>query len=175
MDRRRWHRIAVDVGVLVAPAGLNFFVPSTTFWLYASPPGARIPGLGAAGFELRSTDVRIAMDAEDLRRNLAALRIVDALWDRRLARVPGSTPHVACPKWLRARVDALALPRRELDIRRLLLRSAAVLEALRLVPAYHPRGASSISYLFDLVENGLTFLLVEHRKKGASRYSLGGR
>lgn len=159
-DRRRWHRMAADVGVVVAPAGLNFLVPSTTAWLYDRPAGEEVEGVGAAGFAFRSTGVRVAVEGDDLRRHLAALRIVDALWERRLARVPGRASGVGWPAALRARVGGLALPRRELDLRGLLTRAAAVLEGLRLVPAYHPRGAKSFGYLFDLLENGLTFLLV---------------
>jgi hypothetical protein len=153
-ERQRWHTIASRIGVVAAPAGLNFVTPGTTFWLYSAPRNEDLR-VGTRGFAFRSTDVRVAPSAEGIESHLAALRIVDALWEQRAPRLPLRTP-----RWLASRLAA-AVASAEFDWRRFLVRSAAVLDRLRLVPEYHPRGEQGLSYLSDFVENGVTFLIVE--------------
>lgn len=164
---RALRRLAADVGFVLAPAGLDFVVPGTTWWLYATgadPFGAGTP----RGLRVRALDDRIAFDVGSLRANRIVLRTLDAVWRARLARAGVDAPRPTVRRAVAAQLAELAGSLRDdLPLRALTLRAAGIFEALRLVPAYHPRGAPTPGYLPDMLANGLCVLLVERARSAA--------
>jgi hypothetical protein len=154
--RERWLRVAVEVGTLVAPAGFNFVVSGTTWWLYT----ADSIGLAnlAPPWALHPTGVRVPFEPEALRRELARLSAVDALWRARLGRSRLRPPRPHVTRLLRQRIEATARELPEFALGDFVLRSAALLEATRLIPEYHRPDGAETGYVFDLLENGLTLL-----------------
>lgn len=142
--RARWRRAAVQVGVVAAPAGLNYVVSGTTYWIYDQLRVA------TDALTVRSTGVRVPLDADGVSGQLAALRIVDALWTRVALPVPRRTPH-----GFGRLIQRLALPRKTFDLGRFLHRSAIALEWIGLFGEYAEGGL----YHADFT-NGITFLLV---------------
>lgn len=148
------------VGTVVAPAGLNFVVGSTTSWLYTADQ--RPLPYGAPGFAMHADGRRIPFNADALRCHLAELQQVDAAWRVHLERVRMRLPRVAVPPQTAWRLTEVCLRDDELRLRAFVVRGAALLAALRLVPEYHVPGLRKPAgyYLFDMVENGLTLLSV---------------
>jgi len=155
--REEWLQLASEVGVIVAPAGLNFVVGSTTWWLYALDAETLVD-LVPKPWALQPTGTRLPFQPRALRRELPRLGDIDARWRAALARSQLRPPRVQiAPAMLRQ----LKATERELPgfaLRDFIVRSAALLEGLRLIPEYHRPDEPGPGYLFDLLENGLTTL-----------------
>ncbi|HEU4411948.1 MAG TPA: hypothetical protein VFS43_42295 [Polyangiaceae bacterium] len=152
-----WLGLAAEVGVLIAPAGLNYVVPSTTYWLYGTDA---TPLDAPPGWSFRATGVRVAFGAESLRRELARLRAADAQWRAVLRGAPHRPPSPGATKALRAQVDLVARELPEFPLRSFLWRAASLLKATHFAAEYDPEYYPGHSYVFELLDNGLTFVNV---------------
>lgn len=158
--RETWLHLAAEVGLLVAPAGLNFVTGGTTDWLYAANSRG-LAGLVPAPWVLHPTNVRVAFDADALRRELPRLSDADARWRAGLTRARSNLPAPNVARPLLRRLDATARELPEFALREFVLRSAALLENVRLIAEYHRPEGPEPGYAFDMLENGLTLLRVE--------------
>jgi len=159
-----WLGLAAEVGVLVAPAGLNYAVPGTTCWLYGDEGD---PLEAPPGWSFRATGVRVAFDARSLRRDLARLRTADVHWRAALRKAPHRPPPPGATRVLRTQVDLTARELPEFPLRSFLWRTASLLKAVQFASEYDPTYNPGHSYGFELLENGLTFVNVRRAARGA--------
>ncbi len=157
--REEWLQLAAEVGVIVAPAGLNFVVGSTTWWLYALDAD-NLVDLAPSPWVLRPTGTQLPFHPRALRRELPLLSDLDARWRAALARSKMQPPRVQISPVMLRQLRATEREMPGFALRDFTVRSAALLAALRLIPDYHRPGSPEPGYLFDLLENGLTFLQV---------------
>jgi hypothetical protein len=114
------------------------------------------------GFPLRPSGSRIAFEPAALRQQLPLLQLADALWRSRLDRARIQPPQPRATDPTLARLDDVELGEPGFALRAFMLRTAGLLDALRLLPAYHPpQNEAEPGYLGDMIENGLTVLLVD--------------
>lgn len=158
--RESWLHLAAEVGLLVAPAGLNFVTGGTTDWLYTADSKG-LAGLVPPPWVMHPTNVRVAFDADALRRELPRLSDADARWRAGLARARLTLPRLDVGRPLLGRLDATVRELPEFALREFVLRSAALLEGMRLITEYHRPEGPEPGYVFDMLENGLTLLRVE--------------
>lgn len=155
----RWLELAAEVGVLVAPAGLDFVVGSATWWLY-SVDAKNLADLVPRPWVLHPTKARLPLSAEALRHELPQLRDIDARRRAALARSRLQPPRARLVPVLLRRLETVSRELPEFALRDFVLRSAALLDAMRLIAEYHRPGGPEPGYVHDMLENGLTFLHV---------------
>jgi hypothetical protein len=117
---------------------------------------------GPPGWAFVPTGVRVGFDAESLRRELARVRALDARWRAALRVSPHKLPPPGALALTRKGVERVARELPEFPLRACVWRAASLLRAVRFAPEYDP----DHRYLFEMLENGLTFVRVRRAGPG---------